>query len=64
MLADLVVFDPDSIRTDATSLNPCVSQKGIDYVLVNGTLVADGGRVAGALPGRVLEPERGRLRRG
>jgi N-acyl-D-amino-acid deacylase len=58
MLADLVVFDPDSIRSDATYLNPCVAQRGIEHVLVNGVPVVSGGRVTGAKPGRVLERQR------
>lgn len=60
MLADVVVFDPDQIRSDATYLNPCVAQDGILAVLVNGVPVVDGGAVTGAKPGRVLE--RGRRR--
>ena len=55
MLADLVVFDPDSIRSDATYLKPCVAQRGIEHVLVNGIPVVSGGRVTGAKAGRVLE---------
>lgn len=58
MLADLVVFDPDSIRSDATYLNPCVAQRGIEHVLVNGVPVVSGGQVTGAKPGRVLERQR------
>jgi len=58
MLADLVVFDPDSIGSDATYLNPCVAQRGIEHVLVNGVPVVSGGKVTGAMPGRVLERER------
>ena len=60
MLADVVVFDPDSIRSDATYLNPCVAQRGIEHVLVNGTPVVSDGKVVGARPGRVLTPERRR----
>jgi N-acyl-D-amino-acid deacylase len=58
MLADLVVFDPDSIRSDATYLAPCVAQRGIEHVLVNGVPVVSGGKVTGAKPGRVLERQR------
>lgn len=60
MLADLVVFDPDSLRSDATYLNPCVAQRGIEQVLVNGVPVVRDGKVTGATPGRVLERQRGR----
>jgi hypothetical protein len=60
MLADVVVFDPETIRSDATYLNPCVDQVGINFVLVNGTVVVDNGKPTDALPGRVLVPERRR----
>ena len=60
MLADLVIFDPETIGTDATYLEPCKPQRGISHVLVNGTLVVDDGKVTGAKPGRVLERERRR----
>jgi N-acyl-D-amino-acid deacylase len=58
MLADLVVFDPDSLRSDATYLNPCVAQRGIEQVLVNGVPVVRDGKLTGATPGRVLERQR------
>ena len=58
MLADVVVFDPETIGTAATYLEPCRAQHGISHVLVNGTLVVDDGKVTGAKPGRVLERER------
>jgi len=60
LLADLVVLDPEAIRSDATYLNPCVAQQGIEAVLVNGVPVVEGGKVTGAKPGRVLEPARRR----
>jgi N-acyl-D-amino-acid deacylase len=58
MLADLVIFDPETIGTDATYLDPCRPQRGISHVVVNGTLVLDDGKVSGAKPGRVLERQR------
>jgi N-acyl-D-amino-acid deacylase len=58
MMADLVVLDPETLRTDADHLDPCHWQRGTDHVLVNGVLVVDHGRVTGALPGRVLERQR------
>ena len=52
--ADLVVFDPERVRARASLGAPHASPEGIDYVLVNGELVVDGGRRTAALPGRVL----------
>ena len=53
-VADLVVFDPGRVRAPATLGAPSAPPEGIDYVLVNGELVVDGGRRTAALPGRVL----------
>ena len=52
--ADLVVFNPERVRSRASLSAPHASPDGIDYVLVNGELVVDGGRRTAALPGRVL----------
>ncbi len=54
MKADVVVFDPETIRTDATYLDPFVFQQGMTHVLVNGEFVVDGGVSTDALPGEVL----------
>jgi N-acyl-D-amino-acid deacylase len=53
-VADLVVFDPARVRSNATYDEPRQFPDGIEYVAVNGTLVVDGGRHTGALPGRAL----------
>jgi len=53
-LADVVVFDPDTVRSNATYHEPRRYPDGIDYVLVNGHLVVDAGAHTGALPGRVV----------
>ena len=53
-IADLVVFDPASVRSDATVDDPTRDPIGINHVIVAGTLVVDGGRPTGALPGRAL----------
>ena len=58
--ADLVVFDPERVRSGASLGAPQASPDGIDYVLVNGELVVDRGRRTAALPGRAL---RGGVRR-
>ena len=54
MWADLVVFDPATIRDRATFENPNQFSEGMKYVLVNGVPVIDGGRQTNALPGKVL----------
>jgi N-acyl-D-aspartate/D-glutamate deacylase len=54
MAADLVVFDPDSVQDLATDAKPLVYSRGMDFVLVNGVAVIDGGRPTRALPGLVL----------
>jgi len=54
MWADVVVFDPDSIRDRATFANPNQLSEGMQWVLVNGIPVIAGGKATGALPGRVL----------
>jgi N-acyl-D-amino-acid deacylase len=54
MWADIVVFDPETVRDVATFESPNQLSQGMDYVLVNGVLVIDGGKTTGALPGKVL----------
>ena len=52
--ADIVVFDPDTIRDRATFENPNQLSEGMQYVLVNGVPVIAGGKMTNALPGRVV----------
>jgi N-acyl-D-amino-acid deacylase len=52
--ADVVVFDPATVRSNATYDEPRRYPTGIEQVIVNGALVVDGERHTGALPGRVL----------
>jgi len=54
MWADVVIFDPATIRDVATFENPNQLSEGMEYVLVNGVPVVDGGKMTGKLPGRVL----------
>jgi N-acyl-D-amino-acid deacylase len=54
MWADVVIFVPATVRDVATFENPNQLSEGMDYVLVNGTLVIDQGKMTGALPGKVL----------
>ena len=53
-IADLVVFDPDEIRDNATYEKPSEPATGIDYVLVNGRFVLQKGRETGIRPGRFI----------
>jgi N-acyl-D-amino-acid deacylase len=52
--ADLVVFDPATVRDTATYEDPKRFPEGIPYVMVNGTLVKDEGAHTGAAAGRAL----------
>jgi N-acyl-D-amino-acid deacylase len=54
MWADVVVFDPATVRDRATFDNPNQLSEGMEYVLVNGVPVIDRGKMTGALPGKVL----------
>jgi N-acyl-D-amino-acid deacylase len=54
MAADIVAFDPTTVRERATYADPLHYSQGIPYVAVNGQLVVDEGRITEARPGRVL----------
>ena len=54
MWADVVIFDPETIRDLATFDNPNQLSQGMDFVLVNGVPVIENGKMTGALPGKVL----------
>ena len=54
MWADVVVFDPDTIRDVATFENPNQLSVGMRFVLVNGVPVVEEGKMTNALPGKVL----------
>jgi len=53
-IADLAIFDPDQIAETNSFENPKSYAVGIPYVIVNGTLVIDGGEHTGARPGVVI----------
>ena len=52
--ADLVLFDPETVRDVATYEQPRQQAQGIEYVFVNGVAVIAEGRHTGALAGRAL----------
>ncbi len=54
LCADLVVFDQNTIRDTATFFEPHQYAEGIEFVMVNGTLVVDKGELTWKRPGKVL----------
>jgi N-acyl-D-amino-acid deacylase len=54
MWADVVVFDPETVRDLATFDRPNQLSEGMRFVLVNGVPVIEEGKMTNALPGRVL----------
>ncbi|KAM3551317.1 hypothetical protein ARSEF4850_007929 [Beauveria asiatica] len=52
--ADLVLFDPETIQDMATFEKPKLTSKGINFVLVNGVVAVDAGKLTGARGGHVL----------
>jgi N-acyl-D-amino-acid deacylase len=54
MWADIIIFDPATVRDLATFDNPNQLSQGMEYVLVNGVPVIDESKMTGALPGKVL----------
>jgi N-acyl-D-aspartate/D-glutamate deacylase len=54
--ADLAVFDPRTVKDEATFADPHRHPTGLPWVVVNGALVVDGDRFTAAGTGRVLRP--------
>ena len=54
MIADLVVFDPETIQDNADYVQPHQFSTGIETMIINGTLVIDGMPLTGERPGTVL----------
>ena len=54
MKADVVVFDPKTVREVSTYEDPHHFAEGVDDVIVNGRPVLQGGKMTGTLPGRML----------
>jgi N-acyl-D-amino-acid deacylase len=52
--ADVAVFDPGTVRDEATFADPHRYPRGIPYVVVNGAVVVDDGTFSAAGTGRVL----------
>ncbi len=54
MKADLVIFDPATVRDTATFQQPHSYAEGFSHVIVNGEVVFENGAMTAARPGRVL----------
>lgn len=52
--ADVTVFNPDTVIDRATYTAPFAYPEGVEYVVVNGQVVLEGGKHTGATPGRAL----------
>jgi N-acyl-D-amino-acid deacylase len=57
MAADIVVFDPEKVRDAATYQQPHQYSEGFDFVLVNGVIMVDDGKLTEARGGRVLKKQ-------
>ncbi len=58
MVADLVIFDPETISDKCTYTNPHQYPVGIPYVIVSGEVVVNESEHTGALPGKILKSTR------
>jgi N-acyl-D-aspartate/D-glutamate deacylase len=52
--ADITIFDPSTIIDTATYAEPTKLSKGVNYVIVNGKLEFDQGKLTGAMGGKPL----------
>jgi N-acyl-D-aspartate/D-glutamate deacylase len=53
-MADVTLFDPTAISDPADFRNPHQYATGVSTVIVNGSVVIEGGNHTGALPGKVI----------
>jgi len=53
-IADITIFNPETISDKATFENPHILSKGVMHVLVNGIQVISDGKHTKSLPGKVL----------
>jgi len=56
--ADILVFDPERIHVAATYEHPARPAEGMEYVIVNGRIALEEGRLTGISAGTVLEGSR------
>jgi N-acyl-D-amino-acid deacylase len=53
--ADVLVFDPKSFIDRATYEHPAILATGVQYLLVNGQLAVDKGKLTSVLAGKALK---------
>lgn len=53
-IADLCIFNPETVLDQATFIEPHQYPKGIEYVLLNGIPVVANGAMTGKTPGKVI----------
>ena len=53
-MADIVIFDPNTVEDKATFVNPHQYPVGIPYVVLNGQLAVDEEKFMNILAGKVL----------
>ncbi|MFD1315382.1 N-acyl-D-amino-acid deacylase family protein [Namhaeicola litoreus] len=56
MKADLILFDPYKVKSNATYSDPFQLSEGFDLVIVNGKVVRQNAQLSGDKPGVVLDP--------
>jgi N-acyl-D-aspartate/D-glutamate deacylase len=52
--ADLAIIDLDNLKIPTSISNPHQFSRGVNYLIINGEVVIDGGKYNGKLPGRVI----------
>jgi N-acyl-D-amino-acid deacylase len=62
MITDVTIFDQTTILDTVTYTDPNQVSRGVQYVLVNGQLEWDRGKLTGATTGRRLVHESGNPR--
>jgi N-acyl-D-amino-acid deacylase len=53
-VADITIFNPDTVIDRATFEKPHAYAQGIDYVIVNGQIVLELNQMTGKLPGQII----------
>ena len=63
-VADLLIFDPQKIKANATFIKPKQFATGFDWVIVNGKVAVENGELEKERFGKMLRKERGEDNRG